>query len=54
MFDAVTCAMPGTKRPTQVEDNVHTADFFALSDTTMQAVDQVYRERICPLVHYYW
>ncbi|HVE55993.1 MAG TPA: aldo/keto reductase, partial [Pyrinomonadaceae bacterium] len=27
MFDAVTCAIPGGKRPSQVEDNVSAADF---------------------------
>lgn len=54
MFEAVTCAIPGAKRPAQVEDNVHAADLPSLSDTTMQAVDQVYKKRIRPLVHHYW
>ena len=54
MFDAVTCAIPGAKRPGQVEDNVGAADLPPLSDATMQAVDQLYKERIRPLVHHYW
>jgi aryl-alcohol dehydrogenase-like predicted oxidoreductase len=54
MFDAVTCAIPGAKRPAQVEDNVQAADLPPLSDNTMAAVDQLYRERIRPLVHHYW
>ncbi len=54
MFDAVTCAIPGAKRPAQVADNVRAADLPPLSDTTMQAVDQLYKARIRPLVHHYW
>ena len=54
MFDAVTCAIPGAKRPGQVEDNVRAADLPRLTDVTMQAIDQLYQERIRPLVHHYW
>jgi len=54
MCDPVTCAIPGAKRPAQVEDNVRASDLPPLSDATMEAVDQLYRERIRPLVHHYW
>jgi aryl-alcohol dehydrogenase-like predicted oxidoreductase len=54
MFDAVTCAIPGAKRPGQVEDNVRSADLPPLTDVTMRAVDRLYQERIRPLVHHYW
>lgn len=54
MFEAVTCTIPGAKRPAQVEDNVRAADLPALSDDTMQAVDRIYTDRIRPLVHHYW
>jgi len=54
MFDAVTCAIPGAKRPAQVEDNVGAAELPALTDATMKAVDRIYQERIRPLVHQYW
>ncbi len=54
MFDGVTCAIPGAKRPGQVEDNVAAADLPALTDVTMQAVDRIYQERIRELVHHYW
>jgi aryl-alcohol dehydrogenase-like predicted oxidoreductase len=54
MFDAVTCAIPGAKRPGQVEDNVGAADLPALTDVTMKAVEQIYQERIRELVHHYW
>ena len=38
MFDAVSCAIPGAKRPDQVEDNVAAADLPALPVATMSAV----------------
>lgn len=53
MFDAVTCAIPGGKRPSQVEDNVASAEFPALSESTMKAVHEIYEERIRSLIHYY-
>lgn len=54
MNDAVTCAIPGAKRPGQVDDNVGAADLPTLSEQTMQAVDRIYQARIRPLVHHYW
>jgi len=54
MFDAVTCAIPGAKRPSQAEENTSAADFPPLSDETMQRVREVYEARIRPLIHHYW
>src|SRR5437016_6359017 len=54
MFDAVTCAIPGAKRPLQVEDNASAADFLSLSDETMRAIKEIYGGRIQALVHDYW
>ena len=54
MFDAVTCAIPGAKRPSQAEENISAADFPPLSDETMRAVREIYETRIRPLVHHYW
>src|SRR5919197_774666 len=48
MFDAVTCAIPGAKRPAQVEDNVRASGLPPLSDETMRAVRGLYEERIRP------
>jgi len=53
-FDAVTCAIPGAKRPAQAEENVASADLAPLSPETMQAVRSIYEQRIQPLVHQYW
>lgn len=53
-FDAVTCAIPGAKRPSQVEENVAAADLPPLDPETMRVVRAIYEERIQPLVHHYW
>jgi aryl-alcohol dehydrogenase-like predicted oxidoreductase len=54
MFDAVTCAIPGSKRPAQVEENVAAADLPPLSPETMSQIRVIYDSRIRPLVHHYW
>jgi aryl-alcohol dehydrogenase-like predicted oxidoreductase len=54
MFPAVTCAIPGAKRPKQVEENVAAAGFPAFSSGTMVQVQELYNERIRPLVHHFW
>ena len=54
MFDAVTCAIPGAKRPAQAEDNARAADFSPLTDETMRAVREIYDRRIRRLVHHRW
>lgn len=54
MFEAISCAIPGAKRPSQAEDNIAAADIPALSDETMQAVRKIYEARVRPLVHHYW
>lgn len=54
MFDAVTCAIPGAKRPEQVADNCRASDAPALSPQTMRTVAAIYRDRIAPMVHQRW
>jgi aryl-alcohol dehydrogenase-like predicted oxidoreductase len=54
MFDAVTCAIPGAKRPSQAEDNIHAADLPAFSEATMGKVREIYDRRVRELVHHYW
>ena len=54
MFDAVTCAIPGARRPAQAEENVAAADLPAFSVETMAQVRALYEARIQPLVHHYW
>jgi aryl-alcohol dehydrogenase-like predicted oxidoreductase len=54
MFDAVTCAIPGAKRPSQVEENVAASDAAPLSPEAMTLVRDVYDRRLRPLVHHLW
>ncbi len=54
MFDAVTCAIPGARRPPQIEDNVRASALPPLTDTEMQAVQKLYDDKIRPLVHQRW
>ncbi len=54
MFPAVTCAIPGAKRPEQVEENVRAADLPPLSDTTLARIGEIYDTRVRPNVHHYW
>jgi len=54
MFDAVTCTIPGGKRPAQVEDNCRASDLPPLSAEVMSAIRQLYLERAAPFVHQRW
>ena len=51
MFDAVTCAIPGAKRPSQEEENARAADMPLLRDETMSKVREIYKKRIQSQVH---
>jgi aryl-alcohol dehydrogenase-like predicted oxidoreductase len=54
MFDAVTCTIPGAKRPTQAEDNIRAADLPPLSDSTMKKIRAIYDRNIRAQVHHLW
>ena len=54
MSDAVTCAVPGAKRPAQVEDTLRAADLPALPNETMEKIRKIYDRRIRPDVHAQW
>jgi aryl-alcohol dehydrogenase-like predicted oxidoreductase len=54
MFDAVTCSIPGAKRPDQVEENSMAADLPALSEEAMAAVRALYDSEVREYVHQYW
>jgi aryl-alcohol dehydrogenase-like predicted oxidoreductase len=54
MFEAVSCAIPGGKRPDQVADNCRAADLGPLAPKTMAELQRVYDQRIRPLVHHRW
>jgi aryl-alcohol dehydrogenase-like predicted oxidoreductase len=54
MFPAVTCAIPGAKRPAQAEENIRAADLPALSEETMAAIRDIYNQQVKVHVHHYW
>jgi aryl-alcohol dehydrogenase-like predicted oxidoreductase len=54
MFDAVSCAIPGVKRPSQAKENFAAADFAPLSEETMEMIREIYDEHIREHVHHRW
>ena len=54
MFDAVTCVIPGAKRPDQVEDNSRAGDLPAIDHSAMEALRVIYDTYIRGLVHHRW
>jgi len=54
MHPAVSCAIPGAKRPAQVEENAAAADLPALTPAVMQQIEAIYDGQVKPLVHPYW
>jgi len=54
MFDAVSCAIPGGKRPEQVEQNSLASDLPALSEVQMLKVREIYGKYIARQVHHRW
>jgi aryl-alcohol dehydrogenase-like predicted oxidoreductase len=54
MHEAVTCAIPGAKRPAQVEENAAASDLPPIPAATMAAIRAVYERRIRELVHQRW
>ncbi|WP_437806677.1 aldo/keto reductase [Sorangium sp. So ce1078] len=54
MQDAVTCVIPGAKRPDQVDENASAADLPALPQETMAKIREIYDRRLRPAVHQLW
>lgn len=53
-FSAVTCTIPGAKRPTQVEENLGAVDLPPLSLDTKLSIREVYDKKVRQHVHQYW
>jgi len=53
-FPAVTCAIPGAKRPAQVTENIAASDLPPLSADAMKKIRALYDAQIRLLVHQYW
>jgi len=54
MFDAVTCAIPGAKHPSQVDENITVSELPPISDEKMAQVRAIYDHYIREFVHHYW
>lgn len=54
MHAAVTCAIPGARRVSQVEENVAAAALRPIPKAVMARVRDLYAHRIRPQVHHYW
>ncbi len=54
MHNAVTCAIPGAKRPSQVKDNAAASELPPIPKAKMQAIEEIYEKQVKPLVHQYW
>jgi aryl-alcohol dehydrogenase-like predicted oxidoreductase len=54
MEGAVSCAIPGARRASQVEDNLAAAELSPIPADLMQRVRELYDARIRPLVHQRW
>jgi aryl-alcohol dehydrogenase-like predicted oxidoreductase len=53
-FDAVTCAIPGAKRPVQVAENVTASDLPPLEPKLLAELRAIYEQHIKQHVHHYW
>ena len=54
MFDAVSCTIPGAKKPHQVRDNTAAADAKAIPPGKMQDIREIYNKMIHDQVHHRW
>ncbi len=54
MFDAVTCTVPGAKRPAQAEDNIRAASLPPIPEATMAEIRAIYDRYIRAEVHSLW
>ena len=53
-FEAVSCVIPGAKRPEQLDDNVAAAELATLPVGTMEHSKSIYDRLVRPLVHQRW
>jgi aryl-alcohol dehydrogenase-like predicted oxidoreductase len=54
MFGAVTCAIPGAKRPSQALENCQAADLPSIDAATLAKIEVLYAQYIKPQVHQIW
>jgi aryl-alcohol dehydrogenase-like predicted oxidoreductase len=54
MHPAVSCAIPGAKRPDQAEDNLAAAEMPPLLEEIMDRIREIYDRYVRPEVHHQW
>ncbi len=54
MFEAVSCTIPGAKRPEQVADNAAASTITPLPHETMATIRKVYEDHLYDQVHHRW
>jgi aryl-alcohol dehydrogenase-like predicted oxidoreductase len=54
MHEAVSCTIPGAKRPSQAADNAAAADLPPIPNDTMEKVRSIYERLIQEQVHHLW
>jgi len=53
-FPAVSCAIPGARRASQVEENLASVDAPPIAPESMNRIRDLYEKQIRELVHHYW
>ena len=54
MWDAVSCAIPGARTEAQARENAAAADLPPVASGVMAAMQQIYDDRLRPIVHDNW
>ena len=54
MFEAISCAIPGGKRPEQVAENCRASSLPSLTPEAMAEVERIYKQKIGPQIQYRW
>lgn len=54
MHPAVSCVIPGARRPEQIEETAKSCDFDPLPTSTMNSIAELYNKKIRPSVHHRW
>jgi aryl-alcohol dehydrogenase-like predicted oxidoreductase len=54
MHPAVSCVIPGARRPEQIEETAKTSDLNSLPKSTMDTIADLYNKKIRPSVHHRW
>jgi aryl-alcohol dehydrogenase-like predicted oxidoreductase len=54
MHPAVSCVIPGARRPEQIEETAKASDLNSLPKSTMDTIADLYNKKIRPSVHHRW